>query len=50
MVAGKGFKNETGLTPVVTVYDKSRFGVDAGLTRSRSYAPVLRRQPNLSAP
>ena len=50
VMAGKGFKDETGLTPVVTVYDKSRFGVDAGLTRSQSYAPVLRRQPNPNAP
>jgi hypothetical protein len=50
VMAGKGFKDETGLAPVVTVYDKSRFGVDAGLTRSQSYAPVLRRQPNPNAP
>jgi hypothetical protein len=49
MVACKGFKDETGLAPVVTVYDKSRFGVDAGLTRSQSYAPALRRRPNQSA-
>ena len=49
MVACKGFKDETGLAPVVAVYDKSRFGVDAGLTRSQSYAPVLRHPPNPSA-
>ena len=49
VMSGECFKDETGLAPVVTVYDESRFGVDAGLTRSQSYAPVLRRQPNPSA-
>ena len=49
MVSCKSFQDETGLTPVVTVYDKCRFGVNAGFTRSQSYAPALRRQPNPSA-
>ena len=49
VMAGKCFKDETGLAPVVTVYDESRFGVDTGLTRSQSYAPVLRHPPNPSA-